>query len=77
MCCACLQDDLSSHPPASEHQQAAVARVADQDGFNWGYDPVHWGVPDGSYATDPDGTPRCDLHIIRAHACLCVVCSLQ
>lgn len=23
-----------------------------------GYDPVHWGVPEGSYATDPDGPTR-------------------
>ena len=22
------------------------------------YDPVHWGVPEGSYATDPDGPAR-------------------
>lgn len=22
------------------------------------YDPVHWGVPDGSYATDPNGSAR-------------------
>ena len=30
-------------------------RVADQDGFNWGYDPLHYTTPEGSYATDPDG----------------------
>ncbi len=23
------------------------------DGFNWGYDPVNYNVPEGSYATDP------------------------
>ncbi len=38
--------------PASEEQQAAVAAVADQDGFNWGYDPLHYTTPEGSYATD-------------------------
>ena len=27
------------------------------DGFNWGYDPWHYTVPEGSYATDPNGTP--------------------
>lgn len=32
--------------------------VADQDAFNWGYDPVHYGVPEGSYATNPDGPSR-------------------
>ena len=29
--------------------------VARPDGFNWGYDPWHYTVPEGSYATDPDG----------------------
>ncbi len=28
------------------------------DGFNWGYDPLHFGVPEGSYSTDPDGAQR-------------------
>jgi pullulanase len=28
------------------------------DGFNWGYDPLHFGVPEGSYATDPNGAAR-------------------
>ena len=37
--------------PASEEQQAAVSAVADQDAYNWGYDPLHWMVPEGSYAT--------------------------
>jgi pullulanase/glycogen debranching enzyme len=50
--------DLSSYPPDSDQQQAAVMAVAGQDGFNWGYDPWHYTVPEGSYATDPDGTAR-------------------
>lgn len=54
-----LQEDLSVYPPDSDRQQAAVLAVADQDAFNWGYDPVHYGVPEGSYATQPDGTARC------------------
>ena len=37
--------------PASEEQQAAVSAVADQDAYNWGYDPLHWMAPEGSYAT--------------------------
>ncbi|MGB5103934.1 MAG: pullulanase-type alpha-1,6-glucosidase [Steroidobacteraceae bacterium] len=28
------------------------------DGFNWGYDPLHFGAPEGSYATDPNGAAR-------------------
>ena len=41
-----------------EQQQTAVLAIADQDGFNWGYDPVHFMAPEGSYATDPDGSAR-------------------
>ncbi|MFT3945011.1 MAG: pullulanase-type alpha-1,6-glucosidase [Ancrocorticia sp.] len=36
----------------STRQQAAVVKVADEDSFNWGYDPVHYSVPEGSYASD-------------------------
>ena len=50
--------DLASYGPASEAQQACVTDVAAQDGFNWGYDPLHYTAPEGSYATDPDGTAR-------------------
>ena len=50
--------DLSSYPPDSEQQQAAVMAVAGRDAFNWGYDPWHYTVPEGSYATDPDGPAR-------------------
>jgi pullulanase len=49
---------LASYAPNSEEQQAAVVAIQDEDGFNWGYDPVHWGVPEGSYATDPNGPTR-------------------
>jgi pullulanase len=50
--------DLTSFPPDSPEQQQAVMAVADQDGYNWGYDPWHWTTPEGSYATDPAGTAR-------------------
>src|SRR6185436_2224211 len=50
--------DLASFPPDSEEQQARVMAVAGQDGFNWGYDPWHYTVPEGSYSTDPDGPAR-------------------
>jgi len=50
--------DLASYAPDGEQQQAAIAAVKDSDGFNWGYDPFHYSVPEGSYATDPDGSAR-------------------
>ncbi|WP_327269752.1 pullulanase-type alpha-1,6-glucosidase [Streptomyces sp. NBC_01218] len=50
--------DLTVYAPDSEEQQACVAATAARDGFNWGYDPLHYTVPEGSYASDPDGTKR-------------------
>ncbi|MEU2375995.1 pullulanase-type alpha-1,6-glucosidase [Streptomyces misionensis] len=50
--------DLASYPADSDRQQACVAKSAAQDAYNWGYDPYHFTVPEGSYATDPDGTAR-------------------
>ncbi len=50
--------DLASFPPDSEEQQARVMAVAGDDAFNWGYDPWHYTVPEGSYSTDPDGPAR-------------------
>ncbi|WP_238994396.1 pullulanase-type alpha-1,6-glucosidase [Actinomyces sp. 565] len=35
---------------ASRRPQAAITAVADQDAYNWGYDPWHWLAPEGSYA---------------------------
>lgn len=45
--------------PDGETQQALVMKSAGSDCFNWGYDPVHYNAPEGSYATDPvDGARR-------------------
>ena len=55
---ALVQGDLSWHPPDSEAQQEAVSAIAAEDAFNWGYDPVHWSTPEGSYASNPDGPTR-------------------
>ncbi|WP_238598620.1 pullulanase-type alpha-1,6-glucosidase [Saccharothrix sp. ALI-22-I] len=44
--------DLASLPADSPDQQSCVAAIAANDGFNWGYDPYHYDVPEGSYATD-------------------------
>ncbi|MEO7448183.1 MAG: alpha-amylase family glycosyl hydrolase, partial [Humibacillus sp.] len=43
--------DLQSFAPDSTKQQECVSSVAAKDDFNWGYDPQHWTVPDGSYAS--------------------------
>lgn len=50
--------DLASFAPDGAEQQACIEAVVDADGFNWGYDPYHYTVPEGSYATDPEGGAR-------------------
>ncbi|RPF32988.1 pullulanase-type alpha-1,6-glucosidase [Streptomyces sp. TLI_185] len=50
--------DLASYAADSDKQQACVAKIAAKDAYNWGYDPFHYTVPEGSYAADPDGTGR-------------------
>ncbi|MET9963736.1 pullulanase-type alpha-1,6-glucosidase [Streptomyces sp. NPDC006326] len=50
--------DLKVYAPDSEQQQACVAAAAAKDAYNWGYDPLHYTVPEGSYASDPNGTAR-------------------
>ena len=58
-----VQRDVWPNPTGfdadSEEQQDAVAASRAIDGFNWGYDPYHYGAVEGSYSTDPsDGTTR-------------------
>ncbi|MGB8946280.1 MAG: pullulanase-type alpha-1,6-glucosidase [Streptomyces sp.] len=50
--------DLTSLAPDSDEQQACVTKTAAKDAYNWGYDPLHYTVPEGSYASDPAGTRR-------------------
>ncbi|MEV2237918.1 pullulanase-type alpha-1,6-glucosidase [Micromonospora sp. NPDC049891] len=50
--------DLAALPPDSERQQDCVAAVKETDGYNWGYDPLHYTVPEGGYAVDPEGARR-------------------
>ena len=51
-------DELSTYAPDAEDQQAAANAVRGKDPFNWGYDPFHYTVPEGSYSTNPDGATR-------------------
>lgn len=55
---------LAGEDPVTEKIQLAYNNAAGKpglqayDGFNWGYDPYHFNVPEGSYSTDTDGTQR-------------------
>lgn len=50
--------ELESFAADSSGQQKCVGEAAAEDAYNWGYDPLHYTVPEGSYAGDPDGTRR-------------------
>jgi pullulanase/glycogen debranching enzyme len=49
----CVTPTVPPAPPDSDAQQAAVMAQHDRDCFNWGYDPLHYTAPEGSYGTDP------------------------
>jgi len=50
--------DLAAFAPDSAQQQACIALTRDTDAYNWGYNPLHYTVPEGSYATRTDGAQR-------------------
>ncbi|MHA7241541.1 pullulanase-type alpha-1,6-glucosidase [Arthrobacter sp. TMS1-12-1] len=50
--------DLASYAPDSTKQQECISAIAGQDGFNWGYDPLHYTTPEGSYSTNPEDATR-------------------
>ncbi|WP_189155700.1 pullulanase-type alpha-1,6-glucosidase [Lentzea pudingi] len=52
------QCDLRSMARDSDQQQSCVNAVANSDGFDWGYNTQHYTVPEGSFATDPQGGAR-------------------
>ena len=49
---------LATYAADSDQQQSIVGNLRADDGFNWGYDPQHYGAPEGSYATNQNDTSR-------------------
>lgn len=49
---------LQSDDKQTQAVQHLNGFVRDVDSFNWGYDPFHYTVPEGSYSTKPDGLTR-------------------
>ena len=49
---------LAQFPPDGQQQQAAVTASQTGPAYNWGYDPVHYMTPEGSYAINPDDRVR-------------------
>ena len=50
----CTTPAIPAAAPDSPAQQAAMQTSAATDCFNWGYDPLHYSLPEGSYATRAD-----------------------
>ncbi len=53
-----IADVLGSYDPATGDAQSLMNDLRMLDSFNWGYDPFHYTVPEGSYATDANGSAR-------------------
>ncbi len=53
-----IVDVMAAEPGNGSLQQQIVEWMRDLDGFNWGYDPYHYTVPEGSYSSDPDTVSR-------------------
>ncbi|WP_026958962.1 pullulanase-type alpha-1,6-glucosidase [Aliagarivorans taiwanensis] len=53
-----IEDILYGYDPSTGDAQALMNDIRDLDSFNWGYDPFHYTVPEGSYATNAHGTTR-------------------
>jgi pullulanase len=51
-----MQDAVAANQ--LDRPQQITEWMRDLDGFNWGYDPLHFGAPEGSYATNPNGEAR-------------------
>jgi pullulanase len=49
---------LDGYDSSTGDAQALMNDLRMLDSFNWGYDPFHYTVPEGSYATDPNGSKR-------------------
>jgi pullulanase/glycogen debranching enzyme len=55
----CVTPAIAASGATSTAQQAAAAAAKDTDCFNWGYDPRHYGAPEGSYSSNAaDGKAR-------------------
>jgi pullulanase len=55
----CITPRVDAKTPDDETPQRIMLANADSDCYNWGYDPLHYTAPEGSYATDAsDGAVR-------------------
>ncbi|AWB66932.1 DUF3372 domain-containing protein [Saccharobesus litoralis] len=55
---AVIQDALAAMDPASNTVNQTLQALRGLDGFNWGYDPYAYNVPEGGYSSDPESVAR-------------------
>ncbi|TNF29165.1 MAG: pullulanase-type alpha-1,6-glucosidase [Deltaproteobacteria bacterium] len=53
-----IREVLAGLDPSTGDAQEIASWMGGLDPFNWGYDPYHYTAPEGSYATDPEGSAR-------------------
>lgn len=53
-----LKSLLESYDVSGSQAQQLVSELRTFDNYNWGYDPYHYTVPEGSYALNPQGKAR-------------------
>jgi len=51
-------DVLATLDPSTGDVQELNEELLQLDAYNWGYDPYHYTVPEGSYASNPEGMTR-------------------
>lgn len=51
-------DILKGFDSSSNDAEHVIEQLRTADDYNWGYDPFHYTVPEGSYAQNPEGTAR-------------------
>ncbi|MBT8135717.1 MAG: pullulanase-type alpha-1,6-glucosidase [Gammaproteobacteria bacterium] len=53
-----ILEALESYDDTASEQQELVNLLRGFDSFNWGYDPVHFNTPEGTYASDANNESR-------------------
>lgn len=53
-----ILEAIESYSGDSDQQQQIAAWMHAYDSFNWGYDPLHYGAPEGSYASTAEGPAK-------------------
>lgn len=55
---ATLLSVFASYDTSTDKAKVLTQSMRDIDGYNFGYDPQHFNVPDGSFSSDADGVSR-------------------